>query len=255
MSDSASGLEKTRFWVVIPAAGIGRRMRSEVPKQYLPLDGHSVLEHSLHRISLHPAIAEIVVALAKDDPYWEKQHLDWVARPVTTVVGGKERSDSVLSGLRALTNRAQDNDWVLVHDAARPCVRVGDIQLLINQCRTDEVGGLLAIPVRDTMKLADTSGQVAKTVARDQLWHALTPQMFRFGKLMQALEQAQQKGLTVTDEAMAMELAGLKPKLVEGHADNIKITRPEDLSLAAFYLREQGEQGLYLFDDGMEDGG
>ena len=255
MSHNASDLEKLRFWVVIPAAGIGQRMRSDIPKQYLPLDGHTVLEHSLHRISLLPAVAEIVVALAKDDPYWEKQHLDWVARPVTTVVGGKERSDSVLSGLRALAKRAHDNDWVLVHDAARPCVRPGDIQQLINSCRTDEVGGLLAIPVRDTMKQADTNGNVEKTVARDQLWHALTPQMFRYGKLVHALEQAQQKGIHVTDEAMAMELLGMKARLVEGHADNIKITRPEDLLLAGFYLREQGEQGLYLSDDGMEDGG
>jgi 2-C-methyl-D-erythritol 4-phosphate cytidylyltransferase len=255
MSESNSDSQSTRFWGVIPAAGIGRRMRSEVPKQYLPLDGHSVLEHSLHRISLHPAIVEIVVALAKDDPYWEKQHLDLVARPITIVEGGKERSDSVLSGLRALAKRAHDNDWVLVHDAARPCVRVGDIQNLINQCRTDAVGGLLAIPVRDTMKQADANGHVEKTVARDTLWHALTPQMFRYGKLVQALELAHQKGIQVTDEAMAIELAGMKAKLVEGHADNIKITRPEDLTLAAFYLREQGEQGLYLLDDGMEDGG
>ena len=255
MSENTSGSQATRFWVVIPAAGIGRRMRSDVPKQYLPLDGHTVLEHSLHRISLLPAVAEIVLVLAKDDPYWEKQHLDWVARPVITVVGGKERSDSVLSGLRALAGRAHDNDWVLVHDAARPCIRPADIQRLINHCRTDVVGGLLAIPVRDTMKLADSQGRVEQTVARDRLWHALTPQMFRYGKLVQALEQAQQQGIAVTDEAMAMELAGMPASLVEGHADNIKITRPEDLTLAAFYLREQGEQGMYLFDDGMEDGG
>lgn len=255
MSENASGSPSTCFWVVIPAAGLGRRMRSDIPKQYLPLDGHTVLEHSLHRVSLLPAVAEIVVVLAKDDPYWAKQHLDWVARPVTTVVGGKERSDSVLSGLRALASRADNNDWVLVHDAARPCVRPSDIQRLISDCRADDVGGLLAMPVRDTMKLADAQQQVEKTLSRDRLWHALTPQMFRYGKLMQALEQVQQKGIPVTDEAMAIELAGMRAKLVEGHTDNIKITRPEDLTLAAFYLREQGEQGVYLFDDGMEDGG
>jgi len=255
MSERGPGTQGAHFWVVVPAAGSGRRMRSEIPKQYLSIDGHTVLEHTLHRLSQHPAITEIVVAVAADDPYWSKQHLDWVARPITTVTGGNERCDSVLSGLRALANRAQDSDWVLVHDAARPCVRINDIQTLINQCATDAVGGLLAIPVRDTMKLADASGKVEKTVAREQLWHALTPQMFRYGKLVKALEQAQQKGIHVTDEAMAMELAGLQAKLVEGHADNIKITRPEDLTLAAFYLREQGEQGVYLLDDGMEDGG
>lgn len=255
MTERASDSQGMHFWVVIPAAGIGRRMRSDVPKQYLPLDGHTVLAHSLHRISLLPEVAEIVVALAPDDPYWEKQHLEMVACPVTTVVGGKERSDSVLNGLHALAGRAHVDDWVLVHDAARPCVRVGDIQSLIKQCRNEDIGGLLAIPVRDTMKQADASGRVEKTVAREHLWHALTPQMFRYGKLVQALEQAQQQGRQVTDEAMAMETAGMKARLVEGHADNIKITRPEDLSLATFYLREQGEQGLELFDDGMEDGG
>ena len=240
---------------MVPAAGIGRRMRNEIPKQYLPLNGHTVLEHSLQRVSLHPMITEIVVALAADDPYWHKLHLDLVARPVKTVIGGKERSDSVLSGLHALDGRAQENDWVLVHDAARPCVRVGDIQTLVNACANDPVGGLLAIPVHDTMKLADPEGRVESTVARERLWHALTPQMFRYGKLVQALEQARQDGVAVTDEAMAMELAGMRARLVEGHADNIKITRPEDLNLAAYFLREQGEQGLYLFEDGMEDGG
>jgi len=255
MSETASQTQGVHYWVIVPAAGIGRRMRSEIPKQYLPLNGHSVLEHSLQRISLYPEITEIIVALAADDPYWNKQRLDMVARPVKTIIGGKERSDSVLNGLRALANRAKEHDWVIVHDAARPCVRVNDIQRLVNACQTDEVGGLLAMPVRDTMKLANDDGRVAQTVERDRLWHALTPQMFRYGKLLQALEQAKQHGIPVTDEAMAMERAGMHARLVEGHADNIKITRPEDLTLAAFYLREQGEQGVYLFDDGMEDGG
>jgi 2-C-methyl-D-erythritol 4-phosphate cytidylyltransferase len=255
MAESASDSTRTRYWVIVPAAGSGRRMRSEIPKQYLPLDGRTVLEHALHRLSQHPEITEIIVVLAEDDTLWAKRHIDWVARPITTVVGGKERSDSVLNGLRALASRAHENDWVLVHDAARPCVRAGDIQLLINQCRRDEIGGLLAMPVRDTMKQADAAGRSEKTIARDQLWHALTPQMFRYGKLMHALELVQQQGVIVTDEAMAMELAGMHARLVEGHGDNIKITRPEDLSLAAFYIREQGEQGINLFDDGMEDGG
>jgi len=230
-------------------------MGSEIPKQYLPLEGHSVLEHSMHRLSLNPAISGIVVVLSQDDPYWAKQRLDWMARPVTTVSGGRERCDSVLNGLRALATQATAEDWVLVHDAARPCVRPQDIQTLISTCRGDPIGGLLARPVCDTMKQADAEGRVATTIPRANLWHALTPQMFRYGKLLQALEQARQQGLEVTDEAMAMESAGMPARLVEGHADNIKITHPEDLALAAFYLRTQGEQGLYSFDDGMEDGG
>lgn len=255
MTESASQSRGSNFWVIIPAAGIGRRMRSEIPKQYLPLNGHSVIEHTLHRLSLFPAITEIIVALAEDDPYWKKQHFEMVARPIRTVTGGKERSDSVLHGLSALENKASDKDWVLVHDAARPCVRTGDIQQLINQCQNDPVGGLLAMPVRDTMKLADDQGRVQQTVDRAQLWHALTPQMFRFGVLRDALEQAHAQSVTVTDESMAVERGGLHAKLIEGHGDNIKITRPEDLTLAAFYLREQEEQGMNLFEEGMEDGG
>lgn len=255
MSANFPDTHTKHFWVVIPAAGVGQRMRSDIPKQYLPLAGRSVLAHSLQRMSLHPVITEIVVVLAADDPYWHQQQLEWVSRPVTTVVGGKERSDSVLCGLQALANRASDDDWVLVHDAARPCVRVEDIQRLIEQCSSDEVGGLLAMPVRDTMKQADNGGRVRATVSREHLWHALTPQMFRYRDVVRALQQARDQDIAVTDEAMAMEMLGKRPRLVEGHSDNIKITRPEDLDLAAFYLQTQGEQGLNLFDDGLEDGG
>lgn len=255
MTVSVSATQPVRFWVVIPAAGVGRRMRSDIPKQYLPLAGRSVLSHSLQRMSQHPAIAEIVVVLAGDDPYWPQQQMQWVSRPVTTVIGGKERSDSVMCGLQALAGRASDYDWILVHDAARPCVRVEDIQQLIETCSTDEHGGLLAMPVRDTMKRADDDARVSKTVSREHLWHALTPQMFRYRDLVQALEQAQQRGVVVTDEAMAMELFGRQPRLVEGHSDNIKITRPEDLALAAFYLQSQGELGLELIADGLQDDG
>ena len=214
-----------------------------------------VLEHTLTRLSALPAIREIIVALAPDDPYWPKHRFERVARPIRTVEGGKERSDSVINSLKALATRAKADDWVLVHDAARPCVRISDIQKLLEECKSDLVGGLLAIPVRDTMKQSSVEGRVAQTVAREYLWHALTPQMFRFGKLLQALTEAQANNIPVTDEAMAMELAGMQAKLVEGHADNIKITRPEDLTLAAFYLREQGEQGVPYYYNGLEDGG
>ena len=253
MSTDSNSSSRERYWVIIPAAGIGKRMRSDIPKQYLPLAGRSVLEHTLHRLSSHPSIAEIIVVIAEDDVYWRKLKLDWVAKPVRTVIGGDERCHSVLNGLKYLSQRADDNDWVLVHDAARPCIRPGDIDLLISQCN-DTDGGLLAIQVRDTMKQADNS-HVAATINRDNLWHALTPQMFRYAKLKSALEKTIEAKQLVTDEAMAMEISGVKPRLVPGHADNIKITQPEDLTLAAFYLQQQFDRGVGVFDDGMDDGG
>lgn len=243
-----------RNWVIVPAAGIGKRMRSDIPKQYMALAGRTVLEHTLHRLALHPSIAEIVVVISEADDYWHKLQLNWVAKPVTAVIGGEERCHSVLNGIQALSQRAEQTDWVLVHDAARPCIRPGDIDLLITQCRGSD-GGSLAVPVRDTMKQTDTSQVVTSTVDRSNLWHALTPQLFQYGKLKKALESAIRDQRLVTDEAMAMELAGYKPRLVEGHSDNIKITRPEDLALATFYLQQQLEQGVGVFDDGMDDGG
>ena len=255
MSEQATRPSRSRFWVIIPAAGIGRRMRTDIPKQYLPLAGRTVIEHTLHRLSLHPAIAEIVVVLAEEDQWWHKLHLDSVARPVRTVSGGAERCHSVLCGLHALVSRAEDDDWVLVHDAARPCVRPGDIETLISQCREEPAGGLLALPMHDTVKLADDSGRVVQTVDRRALWRALTPQMFRYGVLRRALQDAIDIQQLVTDEAMAIEQAGQPVKLVEGHADNIKITQPEDLAIAAFFLEQQRDQGIGIFDDGMDDGG
>lgn len=255
MSEHATRQSRSRFWVIIPAAGIGRRMRADIPKQYLPLAGRTVIEHTLHRLSLHPAIAEIIVVLGEDDQWWRKLRLDFVARPVTTVTGGEERCHSVLNGLQALARRADEHDWVLVHDAARPCVRPGDIETLITHCRDEEAGGLLALPVHDTVKLADDSGHVVETLDRNALWRALTPQMFRYGILRQALQHAIDTQELVTDEAMAIELVGKPARLVEGHADNIKITTPEDLALAAFLLEQQREQGVGIFDDGMDDGG
>lgn len=243
-----------RYWAIVPAAGVGRRMGAEIPKQYLPLDGHTVLENTLYRLSLIPTIAEIIVVISKEDAHWHNVHLESVAKPVKTVIGGDERCHSVLNGLQSLAGRADKNDWVLVHDAARPCVRPDDIDKLIHQCR-DDVGGILAVPVRDTMKQSDQSGLSERTIDRDKLWHALTPQMFRLGELQQALTAALNGQQIVTDEAMAMELSGHKPRLVEGHTDNIKITRPEDLALAEFYLQQQRQYGIGDFDDGMADGG
>ncbi len=227
-----------RFWVVIPAAGSGMRMGATVPKQYLPLAGRTVIEHSLARLAALPGVAGLVVALAADDPYWSTLKLQ-LDVPVQRVTGGTERCHSVLAALTWLLGVADAHDWVLVHDAARPCVRHADLQRLLDTLIDDPVGGLLAIPARDTKKRADASGRVLQTVDRTDLWKAQTPQMFRLGALREALSSAIAAGKLVTDEASAMEQAGLMPRLVEGHSDNIKITRPEDLVLAEFYIRQQ----------------
>lgn len=228
-----------RLWAVVPAAGVGRRMRADIPKQYLKLGDRTVLEHSLAALCAIDGLAGIVVAIATGDPYWPGlRHRPRC--PLSVAPGGEERADSVLNALQVLRDRAADGDWVLVHDAARPCVRVDDLRHLVETLRDDPVGGLLAVPVRDTMKQAADDGRCAATVDRGGLWHALTPQMFRLGALREALVAAHTAGVRVTDDAAAMERAGQRPRLVEGHADNIKITRPEDLALAEFYLRRQG---------------
>lgn len=228
------------YWAVIPAAGVGTRMAAEVPKQYLSLRGRTIIEHTLERFLSHPRIDGIVVAVAADDPIWPT--LPVAGRPrIRRADGGAERCHSVLNALKVLESAGQGGDWVLVHDAARPCVRASDIDGMIDALSDHPVGGILAVPVRDTMKRADGGLSITATVDRSGLWHALTPQMFRVGPLAAAIERALATGVKVTDEAQAMELIGQAPRLVEGHADNIKITRPQDLELAELYLRHQEE--------------
>ncbi|RKZ42194.1 MAG: 2-C-methyl-D-erythritol 4-phosphate cytidylyltransferase [Gammaproteobacteria bacterium] len=234
------------YWVIVPAAGSGSRMASQRPKQYLPLHGKPILQHTLERLCLS-RIAGIVVCLAKEDAYWETVTLP---RTVLCVDGGTERCHSVLNGLEALQH-AEPNDWVLVHDAARPCVRQADIEKLMNQLADHPVGGLLAVPVCDTIKRAwknhsnthsfgkKQNIEIGETVNREGLWHALTPQMFRVKTLYQALQSILNKGELVTDEAQAIEKMGLRPVLIEGHPDNIKITHPQDLNLAELFLQQQ----------------
>ena len=223
--------------MVIPAAGIGSRMGSNRPKQYLLLRGKPILQHTLERLNL-PQLAGFVVCLADQDPYWQTVSFP---RPVLRVSGGKERCHSVFNGLQALQSLAQSDDWVLVHDAARPCVRPSDIEKLMSQLLEHPVGGLLAVPVRDTLKRASLGENqtVLETVSREGLWHALTPQMFRLDMLSKALEEILKRDILVTDEAQAMEIMGYHPVLVEGHVDNIKITHPQDLELAELYLQQQ----------------
>ena len=231
-----------RCWGVIPAAGVGRRMGAAVPKQYLPLRGRPVIDHAVERRLLHPQLDGVYVALGRDDAWWPDT--EFAQHPnLVRVRGGAERCHSVLNALDALAERTDASDWVLVHDAARPCIRRSDISRLIVAVRKDGVGGLLGIPVRDTMKRARPDGRIAATVERSGLWHAYTPQMFRLGSLRDALRKAVAANKAVTDDASAMEQAGHAPLLVEGHPDNLKITRPGDLALAAYYLAAQEREG------------
>jgi len=236
---SSAMSSEVKYWAVVPAAGVGKRMQADRPKQYLEIDGRPLIEYAITRLMANPHIEGVVVAISADDEYWPALEIA-LAKPLWVVEGGVERCHSVLNALQELATRAHDDDWILVHDAARPCVRAEDIARLIEQLANDPVGGLLAVPVRDTMKRAAANQRVITTEEREGLWHALTPQMFRYGKLRHALEQAIEDESLVTDEASAMELVEYEPLLVEGHADNIKVTRPEDLALAAFYLQQQG---------------
>ena len=223
-----------KYWAVIPAAGIGSRMAAEIPKQYLEIAGKTILEHTLNRFFDHPKITGVVLVISPDDQYWEQLKMTSV-KPLIVAQGGAERCHSVLSALQTLEDHADQQDWVLVHDAARPCLRSADIDKLIKEVADHDVGGLLAAPVRDTMKRG-LDNVVTETVERTGLWHALTPQMFRLSDLKAALGNTLQKGLVVTDEAQAMESINKMPLLIEGHVDNIKITRPQDMELAAHYL-------------------
>lgn len=238
-------MSEPSFWVVVPAAGVGRRMGSAIPKQYLALGDRLVIDHTIERMLLHPTVDGLYLALSEEDAWWEQS--EFAAHPdLIRVAGGSERCYSVLNALEALRGRASPHDWVLVHDAARPCVRRADIDHLVRMLTSHEVGGLLGMPVRDTMKRTDPADRVLETVDRNQLWHAFTPQMFRLGVLFDALQRALAAGVLVTDEASAIEWAGLQPIMVEGHSDNIKITRPEDLPLAAYFLQQQDEQARQI---------
>ena len=229
------------IWAIVPAAGIGKRMQSDIPKQYLLLNGRPVLEHTLDSLLRNDNIAGLVVAVQDDDALFDDISIN-TDKPVLRASGGKERADSVLNALQELSASKHFNsatDWVMVHDAVRACLRQTDIDSLVAEVGENTNGGLLALPVRDTMKRQSIDGDnatVAKTVERENLWHALTPQYFPAAALKDALESALRDELTVTDESSAMEMAGFSPRLVHGHEDNIKITRPDDLRLASLYL-------------------
>lgn len=228
--------ETTKFWGIVPAAGVGKRMQADRPKQYLELAGKPVIEQTLSRLLQANVFEAVAVAVSREDPYWPDLAISRHER-ILTAPGGKERADSVLSALKSIRDKASDTDWVLVHDAARPCITAGDIHHLIACLIHDDVGGILALSSHDTLKNVQ-DGRIAGTLDRNHIWRALTPQMFRYGMLKNALEEAEGNP-AITDEASALELKGLRPKIVEGRPDNIKITRPEDLPLAQFYMEQQ----------------
>ena len=238
--NSQESLTTPRYWAVVPAAGAGRRMNVDIPKQYLEIHGKPLMVHTLERLLDFPRLQKIVVVIDPDDDHHHT--VDLLRDPrIHLVEGGSERYHSVLNGLEALKGMADDHDWVLIHDVARPCVRRADLDWLVDQLHDHPVGGLLAIPVTDTIKRAGTDGLVIKTEDRQRLWHALTPQMFRLGMVHDAMARAIADKMPVTDESSAMEYCGQQPVLVEGHADNIKVTQGTDLKLAGLYISQQSK--------------
>lgn len=226
----------SRHFALIPAAGVGARMGAGCPKQYLPLAGKPMLTHVLDTFAASPLIEHAFLVVSAGDGYIRDAlatagHLE--GRITVLFNGGETRQRSVLNGLHAMREQVRDEDWVLVHDAARPGLTGGLIERLISALRDDAVGGLLALPVVDTLKRGDTEGRAEQTVAREALWAAQTPQMFRYALLRRALEQA----AAVTDEASAVEALGLRPRLVEGSPRNFKVTLPHDVALAELHLK------------------
>ena len=223
------------IWAVVPAAGRGSRFGGERPKQYLEVAGRPLIAHALDALLAHPGVAGVVLALAADDPLWPGWH-EFSGRPLLTCVGGDSRAGSVLAALQVLPDAVRGDDFVLVHDAARPNLALADLEQLLERGRADPVGAILAAPVRDTLKRAGDDGGIDGTEPRERLWRALTPQLFRRLQLTRALQSAAEAGVEVTDEAMALERQGLRPLLVEGREDNFKVTTPADLARFEFEL-------------------
>ncbi|MDT9587593.1 MAG: 2-C-methyl-D-erythritol 4-phosphate cytidylyltransferase [Candidatus Arsenophonus melophagi] len=230
---------KIHIVALIPAAGVGSRMNAVFPKQYLQVAGKTIIEHSISTLLKHPRILKIIVLLKKDDSCF--QQLNIAQNPkITTVTGGYKRADSVLAGLNYLSNTLQqDLFWVLVHDAARPCLHQADLDSIIFfiDSQKSSYGGILALPVKDTMKRAIQGKiDISHTVERKELWHALTPQFFPLTLIKNCLTQALEQKAEITDDSSALEYCGYHPQLLEGKIDNIKVTQPDDLLLAEFYL-------------------
>lgn len=226
------------IWAIVPAAGRGTRFGGQVPKQYLEVAGQPLVAYTLSALLAHPAVEGAMVAISADDADWP----GWTSfegKPVLTCTGGTTRAQSVLAALNALPEVVRPDDFVLVHDAARPNLGQEDLQQLLERGRNDPVGAILAAPVRDTLKRAGDDGGIDGTEPRQRLWRALTPQLFRRLQLSRALEEAARAGVEATDESMAMELQGLRPLLIEGSEDNFKVTTPADLARFEFILSQR----------------
>lgn len=220
------------YFAIVPASGIGNRMEIDLPKQYVSIKGKKILEYTLTTLLNYPRFQKCVVVINKKDKYWSD--LKFNSSRLITVLGGQERYHSVFNGLTALKNIAKKNDWILVHDAARPLLHQSDIDKLITHLNNHPVGGLLGYPIKNTVK--QINNQHFKTLDRKRLWAAVTPQMFRYHWLVNALGSAIKKNQLITDEANAIELFGQQPKMIEGRKDNIKVTDKEDLHLLDYYL-------------------
>ena len=229
------------IWAVIPAGGTGSRMNAAIPKQYLPVGGRPVIEHTLARICQCSSVSRVVVGIARADLNWPQ--LNFNSEKLTAVVeAGAERADTVANCLQFIVEQGGEADWVLVHDAARPCIRVSDIERLLGAVIEIADGGILALPLSDTIKRSGqntTAGIILETVPREGLWRAMTPQLFKAGELLSAIEQARLEGVSLTDEASAMEVTAAKTMLVPCSQDNIKITLPQDIQFAEMILRAQ----------------
>jgi len=227
-----------RIWAVMPAAGSGQRMQATIPKQYLPLHHQPVIAHSLERLLSCELIEKIIVAVDHDDQHWS--HTRFATHPkIQTVQGGEYRCQSVLNGVAALENSAEKNDWVLVHDAVRPCLSLHDLDNLITQTINHPVGGILGAPLTGTIKRVNENNEIVTTIDRNHLWQALTPQLLRYEILLEALTAAVNAKNWVTDEAAAVELIGLQPLIVQGTISNIKITHQDDLVIAQRILQSE----------------
>ena len=228
-----------KCWAVIPAAGIGERVGSSIPKQYLQIAGKAILQHAINPFANNSRIVGITVVLHPEDSHFETLELSNAAcEKINTVMGGATRAHSVLNALESFKTKIAKDDFVLVHDAARPCLTNDDLDLLIDACLEHQVGGIIGSRVADTIKRVENNS-IVETLDRENIWRAYTPQMFKFGLLHEAMQKAFDHNVCITDEASALEYIGYQPCMVEGDARNIKVTTAEDISLAEIFIQEE----------------
>jgi 2-C-methyl-D-erythritol 4-phosphate cytidylyltransferase len=227
-----------KCWAVVPAAGVGERVGSSIPKQYLQIEGKTILEHAINPFIRNSRIAGITVALNPQDTHFSTLGLKSSSGKIHSVIGGVTRAHSVLNALDSIEAQLDKDDFILVHDAARPCLTMGDLDRLIDVCIRHEVGGVIGSRVTDTIKQVDNNN-IINTLDRENIWRAYTPQMFKFGVLQSAIQKAFKDNVAITDEASALEYVGYKPRMVEGDSRNIKVTTAEDLSLAIIFLQKE----------------